>query len=251
MTLQWLGQGQAVLRAGHYYRARFLLPAPCPIPNTRLTQIKTLLNRLGSRTVSDWESWTVSKTVGPGWTVLKIPDPSYFNEFPPSPWPGNMREVPPTLNPNGMCPVWTWAKPKQDVTVAIDAVRGVLGTLDGVLLNFWDESSGQRIYDAPVTSFAPGQLSPGYALAPGGGGSPPAPSPTPTPTPTPSPTPSPPTTPPFFPPLFPVQPTTPTPGAPSPLPPTGTPEKKTSPAVYVVVGALAIGAIAVLMSRGS
>lgn len=230
MTLQWLGQEQVHLLAGHYYRARFLLPAPCPIPNTRLTQIKTLLNHLGSRTQSDWESWTVSKTTGPGWTVLKIPDPSYFDEFPPSPWPGNMREVPPALNPNGMCPVWTWAKAEQDVTVPIDDVRGVLGPLGGILLNFWDESSGQRIYDVPeVTSFAPSmsllpggsgvQVSPSTSLLPGGQVSP------------------------GLPPL------------PSNILPSGTPggqtppgqpvvtEKKTSPVIYVVAGALAIGAL--------
>lgn len=247
MTLQWLAQGQVTLYAGHYYRARFLIPkrapgdtsdTPCPITNTRLYQIKTLL----SDGLGNWD-----------WTVLKIPDPSYFDKFPPAPWPGNMREVPPALNPNGLCPVWVWAKGKQKVTVPLETIRGVLSPLGGVLLNFWNQSSGLRIYDVPVTSLAPGipptpsgQLFPGMNLLPGSPGTPPAPTPSPTPSPTP-------TTSPGIPPIL-----IPGGGPVSPPPiftPGGTPpaseEKKTSPAVYVVVGALAIGAIAVLMGSES
>jgi hypothetical protein len=257
MTLQWLGQSQVTLYAQHYYRARFLLPlrapgdtvdTPCPISNTRLFQIKTMLGQL----------------VPGDWTVLKVPAPDYFDKFPPAPWPANMREVPPALNPNGLCPVWAWVRAGKKVTVPLESIRGVLSPLGGILLNFWNQSNGVRIYDASVTSLSPGQIlpggggvqiGPGMSLLPGGGGSPAPGQPTPSPG---QPTPPLPPTPGQVTPGA-IIPGAASPGQPLPSPttsptpssPTGVEEKKTSPVVYVVVGALAIGAIALLTSRAA
>lgn len=236
MTLQWLGQEPLNLIAGHYYRARFLMPvSTCPITDTVLGQVKTMLNGLGSKTASDWESWGwsaqwKSRAVVSGWAVQKTVDSS-FDGFPPSPWPGNMREVPPALNPKGLCPVWAWAKAKQDVTIPPAAIRGVLAPIG--LLNLWEASSGQVIYDATATGV---QVNPGMSLLPGGGGAQVSPGMSLLPGGGQAPLPSN---------LLPgggqVSPGLPQPGGGQTQPVVT--EKKTSPVVYVVAGALAIGAI--------
>lgn len=214
MTLQWLGQGQILgLASGHTYRARWLVPGqggdfPCPITDTKLNQIKSTLETLGSvvspnYSTSNWEPWA----------ILKLPNPQVFNTLVPGPWPADRREVPGNLNPGNLCPVWGQSTTTSDFNVPLDMITAALQPLGGVLMNFWDETSGQRLYDAPA-SFVP---------------SPPG------------------QTPPFVPPLPPIQPSFPptqTPTVPLPPPPTPrTEKKKVSPLVWVLGGAVLIGSV--------
>jgi len=218
VKLQFLGQTFGLV-SGHVYRGRFLVPGsagdfPCPISDARLDQVKSALDALGSvvnpnYATSNWEPWA----------VMKLPNIQVFNTLGPNPWPADRREVPPNMNPGGrLCPVWGQSTTISDFNLPLDAVKNVLAPLGGVLLNFWDETSGQRLYDAPVTSLAPpitpGQVSPGVPpLIPPGGG--------------------------------PVSPPLPPPPTPIPQPT----EKKENTMAWVLGGLVLIGAVALISSR--
>jgi hypothetical protein len=202
MTLQWLGQQTMQLQGGHIYRGRWLVPPrpgdfPCPAPAATIDTIQSMLKSLGG---GQWEDPVVSQNV---FDLLR----------PYGEWPADRRIPGPELNPNRACVVWTQSVPVGTVNLPVDVLQGALNAIGGQLLNFWDQTSGQRLVDTPAV---------------------------PTQVPIPS-------TPPFVPPpiinIIPPGGGTVSPGQPPIINVVPKEEKKMSPIVWVLGGAVLIGAV--------
>jgi len=209
MKLQFLGQQTLGLVSGHAYQARWLVPGtagdfPCPISDAKVNQVKDILGTLGSMVTPQFatSNWEIP-------AVLKLPNQTVFDQLR---WPADRREVPPPT-PQGTCPIWTQSVTTNDFNLPLAAVQNALAPLGGILLNFWDNTTGQRIYDRPAAQFVPGggQVSPGQ------------------------------------PPIVPGTPPVVQPPPPQTQPP-ATEEKKVSPLVWLLGGAVLIGAV-VLVTR--
>jgi hypothetical protein len=192
---------------------------PCPAPQSTIDTIQSMLKGLGG---GQWEDPVVSQNTN----VFDLLRP--YGE-----WPADRRLVPPKLNPNRACVVWTQAVPIGTVNLSVDDIRGALSLIGGQLLDFWDETSGQRLIQTG-SNYVP--ITPPL--------SPPAPS---TPPFVPPPAPG---TPPFVPPpiinIIPPGGGTVSPGQPPiiPIVPVAPKEeKKMSPIVWVLGGAALVGAV--------
>jgi hypothetical protein len=186
MTLKWLSQGQILgLAQGHVYQARWLVRGqggdfPCPATDATINQAQTILSTLGT---------VVSPNYSTNWelpAVFKLPNAQVFDQFN---WPADRREVPPVLMPQGatnLCPIWTQSVPTLPMNIPLETIQNALAPLGGILLNLWDNTTGQRIYDRPAVNLVPGQppvIIPGQPPPPVVPGNPPLPPP---PTPIPS-----------------------------------------------------------------
>lgn len=225
MTLQWLGQVSFALEAGQMYRGRWLLPCapgcdnqppfptgPCPLDNAELDAVRAAI--LGSLP-SVWRDVVVlqdSLPRGPRSTL-------------PTDWPTDRMGMPAAQNPNQMCVVFTEAVAAQSASLPSNVLLDMLRPAGGLLVNFWNQSNGQRLVDDPnyncgggmfwnpITKQCQAEAAPPTLPPPHipGGQAPPGP---------------------------------PLPPPPGPVTPTpGTAEKKTSPLVWVLGGAVLIGAV--------
>jgi hypothetical protein len=147
MTLQWLGQQTMQLQDGHIYRGRWLVPPrpgdfPCPAPSETIDAMAVMLKALGG---GQWEDPVVSQNMNV-FDLLR-----QYGE-----WPADRRIPGPELNPNRACVVWTQAVPIGTVNLPIDDLRNLLNwPIGGQLLNFWDETSGQRLVDTQAANYVP------------------------------------------------------------------------------------------------
>lgn len=241
MTLQWLGQ-MMQLQAGHAYQARWLVRGssyafPCPLSDAKVDQVETILTALGGAmpggggygVPSIWEPIA----------VMKLPNVQVFDGLK---WPAGRREVPPSQGQAGLCPIWTQSVPTSPVNIPLATIQDALGPVGGLLLDLWDNNTGQVLYERPASQpFVPGQPAP----LPGGGGGGQGPLPS-------NLLPGGQTSP-GLPPLFPVvpgggqtSPGQPPSGGGGQTPPPSPPltaEKKVSPLVWVLGGAVLIGAV--------
>jgi hypothetical protein len=211
MTFQWLGQGQVMqLQAGHIYRGRWLIPPrpgdfPCPAPAATIDTIQSMLKGLGG---GQWQDPIVSQNTN----VFDL-----LSQY--GPWPADRRIPGPELNPNRACVVWTQQVPTAPVNLETNDIRGALNFIGGQLLDFWDETSDQRLIQTGANYMSVNPSTPPIG----------------------------PSTPPFVPPpiinIIPPGGGTVSPGQPPIINVVPKEKKKMSPIMWVLGGAVLIGAI--------
>jgi hypothetical protein len=191
MTLEWLGQVSFALEAGQMYRGRWLLPCtpgcdnqppfptgPCPLDNAELDVVRAAVL---SSLPSAWRDVVVLQDSLPRGPRSSVPQD----------WPADRMGMSAAENPNQMCVVFTEAVATQNASLSSDVLLDMLRPMGGLLVNFWNQTNGQRLVDDPNYNCGAGQFWNPITKQCQAVVAPPVPIPPPTPVPPPAPVPTP------------------------------------------------------------